>query len=400
MKRSEVRTAFFIAKKNIYRNRNSLLLTIFIISLGFISSIIIYGILQDVQYRIQENYIETSMGHIIIEPYEKGSKIENPSDIIKKINTLPGIKGIAKINKKAGQFYDSDGNKISSEIYIIDPEEYSSVSVVDNKIYNGEWLHEGETGKIFFGCVNIRSCNKIVAFDALNLNVGDKVYGVIDNVPVNFSIQGIYKHSLPEIEMISYITEDTAKKIFDNFNPDESDQILVVLSKREDYNYIYTELSKMQINAKILTWKEKSSKYSSVVDSFNIIGNISFIIGVIISAISIYIILYINILNKRTQIGIIRAMGIRSRVVSFSYVILSFYLGILGSIVGILLTLGMMQFFKFNPIHTGLGDVIPSATPAVFLVVSISIIFASVFSGYFVSKKIAKQNIIEAISHG
>jgi putative ABC transport system permease protein len=112
------------------------------------------------------------------------------------------------------------------------------------------------------------------------------------------------------------------------------------------------------------------------------------------------VVLYINILNKRAQIGIIRAIGIRSRVISLSYIYVSLFLGIIGSIFGIILTKALIQFFVFNPIKTGIGPLIPNVSYNVFLVVSISIILASVISGYLVSKKVVKYNIIEAISNG
>ena len=156
----------------------------------------------------------------------------------------------------------------------------------------------------------------------------------------------------------------------------------------------------MNLNVKISSWKEKSSMYSSIIDSFLIIGNLSFLIGILISAISIYIILYINILNKKTQIGIIKAIGIKSKIVGLSYVFLSLFLGILGSVLGIILTLLMVQYFKFNPIQTGIGELVPVVTEKIFFLVSISIIAVSALSGYLVSKKITKQNIIEAIFHG
>jgi putative ABC transport system permease protein len=159
-------------------------------------------------------------------------------------------------------------------------------------------------------------------------------------------------------------------------------------------------LARMNLNVEILTWKDKSSRFSSIVDSFGIIGNISFLIGMLISAISIYVILYINILNKKTQIGIIKAIGIKSKIVGLSYVFLSLFLGIIGSVFGIILTLLMIEYFKINPIQTGIGELVPRVTLSLFLIVSIAIISVSVISGYLVSRKITKQNIIEAIFHG
>ena len=401
MKKNEILTALFIAKKNVIKNKSILIFTILIISLGFISSIIIYGVLKDVTYDLQENFIETNMGHVILEPYGDNDKIENVENVIKKIKTLPNILGIAKVNKKTARMYDSNGDYIDTIVYVINPEEFSQISVIDGIIKEGSWLNKGEKNKILMGCINIDKCSEIKAFDTIDIGVGEKVRTIFNGYPeTELTLQGIYDHRYFEIETASYINEDTAIEIFNDYDSSMADQIIIRLPDRIYTQKTIEEISKFEINAKIFTWEEKSSRLSSVVDSFEIIGDISFFIGLLISAISIYIILYINILNKKTQIGIIKAIGIKSRVIALSYVMLSFFLGVIGSIMGILLTLSMVEYFNFNPIQTGVGELVPLVTTKIFLFVGSAIMFASIISGYIVSKKITKQNIIEAIFNG
>jgi putative ABC transport system permease protein len=401
MRKNEILTAFFIAKKNIIKNKNSLLFTILIISLGFISSIIIYGVLQDVSYDLQENFIETNMGHVILEPYKNQDKINNVNNVVEKIKVLPNILGVARITKKSARIYDKDENYIDTEILVINPKEFSEVSVIDNIIEKGDFLYKGENDKILMGCVNIESCNEIKAFDTINLDVGEKARIVSNGYPETFlTLKGIYDHRYIEIEATSYINEETAKAVFSDYDSTKADQIIILLPKRKHASETIEELSKMNLNVKLSDWEEKSSKFSSVVDSFIIIGNISFFIGILISAISIYVILYINILNKKTQIGIIKAIGIKSKVVALSYVMLSFFLGIIGSVLGIILTLLMVEYFRFSPIQTGVGELVPQVTMGIFILVGSAILLASIISGYIVSKKITKQNIVEAIFHG
>jgi len=401
MKKNEILTALFIVKKNLIKNKSALIFTILIISLGFISSIIIYGVLQDVGYDLQENLIETNMGHIILEPYKNNEKIEDVDSIIKKIKTLPNILGISKINKKTARLYDSKNNYVDTEVYIINPEEFAKVSVINEIISWGSWLNKREKDKIILGCINIDKCNEIKAFDTIDVVVGEKVTVIFNSNPaIELTLQGIYNHRYIDIETISYISENTAIEIFSDYDPTKADQIIIKLPHRDYTKAALDELSNMHINAKISTWKEKSSKFSSVLDSFLIIGDISFFIGLLISAISIYVILYVNILNKKTQIGIIKAIGIKSKVIALSYVMLSFFLGVIGSILGILLTLLMVEYFKYSPIQTGVGELVPQVTPQIFLLVGFAIVLISIISGYLVSKKITKQNIIEAIFHG
>lgn len=401
MNKNEIYTAFFIAKKNIIKNRKSLLLTVLIISLGFISSIIIYGVLRDTSHDIQENFIETTLGHITLEPYSNVDKIENVDNTIKKIRTLPNVVGVASVIKSSARLFDKDMNFVDTELFIVNPRDFQEVSVIPSMIKEGSWLNIGEKNRIVVGCMNIERCNEIKAFDRIDINVGERfLISPQGSEPIELILQGIYDHRFIQVEITSYINQETAREIFKEYDSTKADKIIILLTSRQHTDKIVEELSMMNLRLNIADWKEKSTKYSSIVDSFLVIGDLSFLIGVIISAISIYVVLYINILNKKTQIGIIKALGIKSKVVALSYFILSFFLGIVGSIFGIILTLLMVEYFKFNPIQTGIGDLVPQVSIQIFAVVSIAIISASLASGYLVSKRITKKNIIDSIFHG
>jgi putative ABC transport system permease protein len=401
MNKNEIYTAFFIAKKNLIKNKGILIFTILIISLGFISSTIIYGVLKDTGYDMQENFIETTIGHIVLEPYSVGQKIQNADNILKKTRELPNVVGVAKISKKNARIYDRNNNHIDTEIYIVNPNSFADISVVDDIIWDGSWLSRGEKDKIVIGCVNIKNCNEIKAFNTLDVNVGGKTKVVFSGYgEFELFLKGIYNHNFIQTEFISYINEDTAKELFPDYDSNTADLIVIRLSDRKHTEKVVNELYVMNLQTKISDWKEKSSMHSSIIDSFMIIGDLSFIIGVIISAISIYVILYINILNKKTQIGIIKAIGIKSKVIALSYIILSLFLGIVGALLGVLLTMLMTQIFNLYPIKTGVGALVPQISIVMYVVVALAIVVASVISGYIVSKRITKQNIIGAISHG
>lgn len=401
MKKNEFVTAYFIAKKNLMKNKNALFLTIVIISLGFISSTIIYGILNDVRGDLTNNYIETSVGDIVLEPYGNNDQLENTPNLVKQIKSLPYIIGIASITKKTARMYDSNNDYIDAPIYVINPRDFAEVSVVDDIIKEGSYLNKGEKNNIIMGCINTKDCNKIEAFERIDVRVGENIITVFNsNAESQFSLQGIYDHQDIQAERISYISQDTAKEIFPDYDSSKADLIIIRLPNKNYVEKTIEELVKLNINAKISTGEEKASLFLSTVDSFYLIGNMSFFIGVLISAISIYIILYINILNKRTQIGIIKAVGIKSKIILTSYIILSLFLGLIGSLMGIILTLIVIQYFTFNPVSTGVGNLVPQIPITIFLMVFGTITLASVLSGYLVSKRITKQNIIESIFHG
>jgi putative ABC transport system permease protein len=175
--------------------------------------------------------------------------------------------------------------------------------------------------------------------------------------------------------------------------------IIIRLKNREDTNKVVNELSSLGLKAKVTGWKEKLSYFTEIVSSFDIIRIISFIIGIVISAVSIYIILYINILNKRVQIGIMKAIGVNSEVISLSYIMQAIFYGVIGSIAGIFLTLLMVQYFTFNPINTPIAKITPMISLGNIVFVVFSTIIISILSGYLVSRRVTKQHILQSISN-
>lgn len=394
--------SLFLARKSILKNKKTTILTLFIISLGFISSITIPGILRDVIYDLEENFIETSIGHIIIEPLEKKEKIEDVNNIIKKIETLPNIESIARIQKKTARLYDSQDNYIDGEVWIIRPEEFEKVSIIDDLLYEGDFINKGEKNKIFTGCSNLKSCSTAKGIDNIDVEIGKEIlvsFNGYDGLN-SFTLQGIYKHSFEQVEHMILINERTAENIFPDYIANEAEMIIIKLPKRELTDLMLFEISLLGIKGEIVDWKYKLALQSDTVESFGIIGTLAFLLGVFISATSIYIILHINILNKRIQIGIIKAIGVNSKIISLSYVLQALFYGIIGSIFGVFLTFLMLIYFKLNPINTSIGQLVPKIVLSNYIIVSLAIIFVSTITGYIVSKRIIKQNILESILNG
>lgn len=394
-------TSFFLAWKSIVRNKKKVFLTLLIVSLGFISSIIIYGVLKDTAYDLEQDFIDTYFGHIFLEPYDSHEQINNVQNIMDKIEILPEVVGVTSINRFPARLYDSKGNYIDKEIWAVDPEKYSKTSSVESLTFEGDYLEKGDKDKIFIGCLNLKSCSNFAdSMPNIDASVGDKISIKLNTGETGeFYIKGNYKHNFDTVADITLITEESAEQISKNYDKNQADMILIRLSDRELTQEVIEEISFLGINAKIIGWEDKLSFYSGIIESFDVVGNLSFLIGVVISAISVYVILHINILNKKVQIGIMRAIGIRSKIISFSYTLQGFFYGVFGSVFGIIFTFMIIGYFKINPIASSIGELVPKVTSEIFMLVASAIIVASTLTGYFVSRKIVKLNIIESIAN-
>ncbi len=90
------------------------------------------------------------------------------------------------------------------------------------------------------------------------------------------------------------------------------------------------------------------------------IGSILRIIGSLVAGLVIFIIIFVDIVNRRKQIGILKAIGIPESAIMQSYVIRGMFYTVLGVIFGFLLMrFGVISFFTIHPIDFPMGDMVP-----------------------------------------
>lgn len=396
-----INTSLFLAWKNLLKNKKITLLTLFIISIGFISAVTMAGILKDLSSNTEQMYIDSLYGHIILEPLEEKELIENVDLLKRKISTIPQVTGVVAIQKVSGTLYDHQGNKVVSEFWIVDSEDLGEVTEFDDLLFEGDYLNKKNVDGIYTGCVNTKFCTMNEGEDNVDVDIGENmkiVFGTGEEV--DLKLKGTYRHMMYTIEKIVFINEKTAESILDNYDKNKANLFLIKLEDEELTSEVISELSYLGIGAEIISHDDKVKAQIKMVEDFNAIGFVSFLIGVIISIITIYIILYINILNKGRQIGIIRAVGIGSNIIILSYVLQGFFYGIGGSILGVTFSLLVKTYFDFYPMMTAHGPVTAAVSVGYYISTFITMIITSSITGYYVSKKETQKNILEAVLNG
>jgi ABC-type lipoprotein release transport system permease subunit len=93
-------------------------------------------------------------------------------------------------------------------------------------------------------------------------------------------------------------------------------------------------------------------------DTFALINNIMRVMSLVVAAITVLIITYIDLTNRRRQIGIERAIGIRSSAIVGSYVIKSMVTALVGTALGwLVFRLVLVPAVDRRPFHFPNGDV-------------------------------------------
>jgi putative ABC transport system permease protein len=175
-------------------------------------------------------------------------------------------------------------------------------------------------------------------------------------------------------------------------------QILVRTQPGVDDNKVIAKLKTLGIDGEIRSWRDYGATMGGLVSSFDIMGSLIGSIGLMVAAIVMFIVIYINVVHKKRQIGILRAIGISRSVIYGSYLIQSFLFAVLGIVIGgLLFGYGLIPYFKSHPIDLVVGLVSLVIDPANVRNSVLGILVAAVLAGVIPVVNIVRQSIIKAI---
>ncbi len=395
--------AFFLALKNIFYKKKMLIMITIIIALGFLSTIFSTSIINGLKTEIENKAISVITGNVLLEPKDKKDFIYDVNNLEKKILSIPEVIAISPHINRGVTLIDNNGNKISMQLRIIDPNKESIVSSIDDNIITGKYLSEKSMSEIFIGADLTKKYRSQEALPAIDIDSGEKITIFFDNgVKDKVKVKGIYSLNFAATDVYIYITKEYAKKVFNLSDKDlnVASEILIKTSSKSNENKVRDKILQLGFNGKIWVWEERLGVLSQYTRSLLIISKFTAIISIIIAFATIYIMIYINVLNKKTQIGIMKAIGITKETILFSYIIQSFIYGILGCILGYLLTKFVLFYYTINPIIMPVGPIYPIIDSKDYIFSFIILLVSSVIAGYIPSRGVVKEEILDAIYKG
>jgi putative ABC transport system permease protein len=394
------KTTFFLAWKNIIASKKTLAIITLVLSLSFLSITFFAAIIDGLGYAFEQKSINTITGHITIEPKNDEAYISNPDEILRKIRKVDGVKASSRIEKGVSV---SDGETVvSAQTLFINPTYEKEVSIFLDSIVSGEPLTKDVSNEVVIGSDLVRSyAAKDDNKKRLDVRVGDIITLQFNNgVSKKYKIRGIYKTNSAFSDGYILINDKEYKNIYGVSANTMASSIIVKLPRRGLENEYIDKFRELGVNEEINSWTTKISKIKQFTSSLEITNKITGLIGLITTFATIYIIIFINVMTKRKQIGILKAIGIKKGIILGSYVIQSLVYAILGVLTGIAIIKLLMVYFSSNPLKMPIGDVYPLVQTSKLMMASASIILASLAAGYFPAKKATEDNILDAIFGG
>ncbi|MBK5254362.1 MAG: ABC transporter permease [Peptostreptococcaceae bacterium] len=363
--------------------------TILIITIGVSVQIFIGSLIDGLQVSLVDKTIGNS-SQITIVSADNKNYFENDDELLNKLYKDEELTAVSK-------------NLDSSAFLTLDDETYPilvrGMEFEDaNKIYNfDEKLTEG----------SIPSSNKEVMLgkdlvEDLGLNIGDKLElttpaGSLEEV----KLTGVYDLKVKAINeswVISTLT--TSEEIFDKKGEISSieTQVKDVFKADETATRLEEGLSSDLVT---VNWKEQNEELLSGLTAQSASSYLIQVFVLLAVLLGITSVLAISVVQKSRQIGILKAMGIKNKDASLIFLFQGLVLGIIGSILGACLGIGLnLVFSNFvtNPDGTSL---VPFFLNYTFVGISILIaIIASTLSALIPAVKSSKLDPIEVIKNG
>ncbi len=360
--------SLFLAIKTIIRgDKGSLILTILIMLVVFLNLLFIDGIFAGITATLDRGKIDYQYGEVIIEPKIGDLYIKDTNQIIDKIKDLYYIKAITKrVTTGAVLMNDknNDGRDVSlfrAGVIGIDPERDNEAMDIRSNIIEGRYLEKNDQSKVMIGADAAGGQGSSVFAENLGgVHIGDNIVAEYENgISKKYEIIGIYRTKNFETDSKMFITQNDFNSVFSTTN--EASEIIIRLT---DKNLSAKALEDIQAlgfeEYEIADWNDKLAFGRTINESFEKIGSILRVIGSFVAGLVIFIIIFVDIVNRRKQIGILKAIGIPESTIMYSYVFRGMFYTIVGMTLGyVIMRFGVINLFISHPIDFPMGWMIP-----------------------------------------
>lgn len=409
-----IRVGYYLAVRQLRRSsRWTTSLIVFVMLLTFLNLVVVTGLLVGIvagisnQFRIQET------GDVMITALDTKEYIENSPQILSFLHTLPQPKAISARYSAAGTVEanyfsridpNEKPNKTGASIVGIDPTDENNFSNLSGYVGEGEYLSPSDYDAVLLGpqfidrysfgeqpgltpLKNVYSGTKI----RLTINGHTReviVKGILD-VPANSPLAARIFMPAAELRQIIGRTDYAVNEIAILLAPGTDEVEFRDLLKR----------SGIGDKAKVRTFEEGiPNGVAEVQNTFAMIGNAIGSIGLVVAAITIFIVIFINAITRRKFIGILKGIGISGEAIELSYVFQSLFYAAIGSALGMGILYGfLVPYVSAHPIVLPISNAIIVAPVSGTMVRIGLIVLTTVIAGYLPSRMIVRRNTLDSI---
>ncbi len=353
---------FRIAWRNIWRNTRRTMITLvtMVITVGLMVWMITFG--DGVHEQMIRSALNLGLGSIQIHAmdYQDDRAVEktilDPEPVLEIARETPGVEGASVRLNAFGLI--SHGNASQGSMVIgVDPVGETTISIMDEKIIDGEWLPETIENERRLPIVIGSGMAK-----KLGVELGDRLFLTIQGFTGDvgytvYFVHGIFKTGMGELDKsVGYVPINTLRDVMAVDVPmfqNAVHEVTVLLEKRVDINSSVDFISG-RINAEnlaagnsrgleVLSWEEIQPGLRTFIDLDDMGIYIMMALLFIVVAAGIMNTFLMAVFERIREFGLLMSLGTRPSAIFRLVMVESFLVGVIGALAG--LAVGLIGFW-------------------------------------------------------
>ena len=357
-----LKVAGFLAFTSIRRgNKGVILLTVLILAIVAINLLFVSGLLNGLVTSANNKIRDTYAGDIVIESATGDPLISDVDTLIDEIEHIDGVDAVTARND-LGALVSYNNERTNCIVYGILPGREKDIFKTSESMIEGTYLDDSDDyGEILLGMQIAGADDPSIALYARSLkevHAGNSIQVVFANgVQKEYNVKGIFYTEFIQTDIQVYVSEaefETVKPLVAG----KASSVRIKISDGADVGAIIDQVGELREGLRILTWEDYAGIVRSMTDSFNVIHTILNVVNLLVAGITVFIVTYIDVTNRRRQIGIQRAIGITPGSIIVAYLMRAIFYAIVAAAVAILAFLYVVMPVEAKyPFHFPFGDV-------------------------------------------
>lgn len=404
-----LKVGFFLARKDIKNNNIwTTVLIIFIMSLTFLNLVVVRGVLVGLTVGASGANREFNSGDVLVSALDENEYIEDSPTVLELIKNLDHVDAVSarykgavvvEANYKTRTSDDVVPNTIATVLTGILPSAEKKLNGIDKLIIEGKFIDDDDVDAIVIDRSILKEFNPdLVGLE--DVHVGTKVRISVNGNIREVTVKGITKSKSQAVQQSVYMHEDVVQQLLDR--KDFGRNQIAIRVKDDVDSLAFKDLliaNDIDQDGKIQHWLEAQPKFlKDITSTFSLIGNLIGSIALIVAAITIFIIIFVNAVTRRRYIGIMKGIGITSHAIIISYVIQAMFYAIIGTSLALIFIYAfLIPYFVRNPLDFPFSDGIIVAEPFGTFLRAALLLVATIIAGFVPARTIVRKNTLDSI---
>ncbi|HCC05417.1 TPA: hypothetical protein DEP58_03900 [Patescibacteria group bacterium] len=414
-----LRVGFFLMVRYVRHGSSwASLLIITIMFLTFLNVIVVRGVLVGLPVGASISYEKEYSGSVLITPLPDQRHIDRTKLVESTLTSIEGYRAhsarylasaVIRANYERPQKETRLPDQVGTAVVGIDPLLEDEVTGLRDLVVEGTYLTEHDETGVLLGSQLLEQYagetpeaggTPDTTGSLENVVPGSEVRITIGEVVGTYTVLGIVEGKVGENSRRIYMNGERLRKILGG-SIDKKDEIAIDLMPSTSVDGYVAKLNASGIGEYAIVQSAQDSQgqfLDDITQTFDLLGTGIGLIGIVVAAITVFIMVFIVALNRQKQIGILKGIGINRLAIESSYVFLSILYALVGISLGLLVLYFLITpYITAHPIDFPFADGVLVAPWNDTFVRSLILIVTTLFAGYIPARMIVQKNTINAI---